>query len=76
MKCTVTVKTATDHRFGAMSALISTVQLVLKEMDRNAKLRATSWTTNIHQQSSSLDHRKHMEIHYHIPGVPEKTPDI
>ena len=35
-------------------------------MDRNAKLRATSGTTNIHQQSSPLSHHKYREIHYNI----------
>ena len=35
-------------------------------MDRNAKLRATSGTTNIHQQSSPLSYHKYKEIHYNI----------
>ena len=35
-------------------------------MDRNAKLRATSWTMNIHQQSSPLSYHKQSEIHYNI----------
>ena len=35
-------------------------------MDRNAKLRATSGTTNIHQQSSPLSYHKYREIHYNI----------
>ena len=33
-------------------------------MDRDAKLRATSGTTNIHQQSSPLSYHKYREIHY------------
>ena len=33
-------------------------------MDGNAKLRATSRTTNIHQQSSPLSYHKYREIHY------------
>ena len=33
-------------------------------MDRNAKLRATSGTTNIHQQSSPLSYHKYREIYY------------
>ena len=43
----------------------SSVQLVL-EMDRNAKLRTTLGTTNIHQQSSPLNYHKYREIHYNI----------
>ena len=35
-------------------------------MDRNAKLRATSGTTNIHQQSSPLSYHKYREIHYNL----------
>ena len=35
-------------------------------MDRNAKLRTTSGTTNIHQQSSPLSYHKYREIHYDI----------
>ena len=35
-------------------------------MDRNAKLRTTSGTMNIHQQSSPLSYRKYREIHYNI----------
>ena len=35
-------------------------------MDINAKLRVTSWTTNIHQQSSPLSYHKQSEIHYNI----------
>ena len=35
-------------------------------MDRNAKLRATSGTTNIHQQSSPLSYHKYREIRYNI----------
>ena len=35
-------------------------------MDRNAKLRATSWTIIIHQQSSPLSSQKQSEIHYNI----------
>ena len=35
-------------------------------MDRNAKLRTTSGTTNIHQQSSPLSYHKYREIHYNI----------
>ena len=35
-------------------------------MDRNAKLRATSGTTNIHQQSGPLSYHKYREIHYDI----------
>ena len=33
-------------------------------MFRNAKLRATSGTTNIHQQSSPLSYHKYREFHY------------
>ena len=40
MKCRVTVKTATDQWF--LQYQRSSVQLVLKKMDRNTKLRATS----------------------------------
>ena len=43
----------------------SSVQLVLKKMDRHTKLRTTSGTMNIHQQSSPLGHHKHRGIHYH-----------
>ena len=35
-------------------------------MDRNAKLRATSGTMNIHQQSNPLSYHKYREIHYNI----------
>ena len=35
-------------------------------MDRSAKLRTTSGTTNIHQQSSPLSYHKYREIHYNI----------
>ena len=57
MKCSVTVKTATDHdhRFRAISALISATSP--EKMDGYTKLRTTSGTMNIHQQSSPLgDH--------------------
>ena len=40
-------------------------------MDRNAKLRTTSGTMNIHQQSSPLSYHKYREIHYNI-GEPIK----
>ena len=57
MKCLVTVKTAiSDHRFRAISALISAASP--EKMDRYTKLRTTSGTMNIHQQSSPLgDHK-------------------
>ena len=49
MKCSVTVKTA-------MSAFISAASP--ERMDRYTKLRTTSGTMNIHQQSSPLgDHK-------------------
>ena len=51
-----------DHRFRAISALISAGSP--EKMDRNAKLRATSGTTNIHKQSSPLSYRKNRGIHY------------
>ena len=35
-------------------------------MDRNAKLRTTSETTDIHQQSNPLSCHKYREIHYNI----------
>ena len=41
--------------FRAMSALISAASP--EKMDGNTKLRATSGTMNIHQQSSPLGHR-------------------
>ena len=53
-----------DHRFRAISALISAASV--KKMDRNAKLRVTSGTTNIHQQSFPLSYHKYREIHYNI----------
>ena len=53
-----------DHRFRAISALISAASP--EKMDRNAKLRATSGTMNIHQQSSPLSYHKYREIHYNI----------
>ena len=46
-----------------MSALVSAV---LKKMDRNTELRATSGTMNIHQKRSPLGCRKCREIHCHI----------
>ena len=46
-----------------MSAHISAASP--EKMDRKTKSRATSGTTNIHQQSSPLGHHKNMEIHYH-----------
>ena len=58
MKCTVTVKQlkTSDHRFRAISARISAASL--EKMDRYTKLRTTSGTMNIHQQSSPLrDHK-------------------
>ena len=42
------------------------IQLVLKKMDWNTKLRTTSGTMNNHQQRSLLRHRKYREIHDHI----------
>ena len=45
-----------DHRFRAISALISAASF--EKMDRYTKLRSTSGTINIHQQSSPLgDHK-------------------
>ena len=38
-------------------------------MDRNAKLRTTSGTTNIHQQSSPLSYHKYRELHYNIGNI-------
>ena len=35
-------------------------------MDRNAKLRTTLGTANIHQQSSPLNYHKYREIHYNL----------
>ena len=65
-ECTVTVKTATDQVIkGVMQYQHSSVQLVLK-MDRNAKLRTTSGTTNIHQESSPHSYHKYREIHCNI----------
>ena len=58
MKCSVTVKAATDsdHRFRAISALVSAASP--EKMDRYTKLGTTSGTMNIHQQSSPLgDHK-------------------
>ena len=56
MKCSVTVKTTSDHRFHAISALISAASS--EKMDRYTKLGTTSGTMNIHQQSSPLgDHK-------------------
>ena len=45
-----------------MSALISAASP--EKMDGNAKLRATSLTMNIHQQSSPLSYHKYIEIHH------------
>ena len=45
-----------DYRFQAISALISAASP--EKMDRYTKLRTTSRTINIHQQSSELgDHK-------------------
>ena len=66
MKCSVTVKTATDHGkhiFRAISAVISSASP--EKMDRYTKLRTTSETMNIHQQSRSLGDQEYREIHYH-----------
>ena len=38
-------------------------------MDRNAKLRTTSVTMNIHQHSSPLSYHKYREIHYNIGNI-------
>ena len=59
MKCTVTFKTATEqcHRFHAISALSSAASP--EKMDKNTKLRTTSGTINIHQQSSPFGHQKY-----------------
>ena len=53
-----------NHRFCAMSALISAASS--EKLDRYTKLRASSGTMNIHQQSSPLSHHKYRQIHYHI----------
>ena len=45
-----------------VSCNVSTLKLVLKEMDRNAKLRTTSGTINIHQQRSPLSFYKSRSI--------------
>ena len=52
-----------DHRFRAMSALISAASP--EKMDRYTKLRTTSVTMNIHQQSSPLGDQKYRGDHYH-----------
>ena len=60
MKCVVTVKTATDQRFGAISAISALISAASPEkMDRHTKLKTTSGTMNIHQQSSPLGHHKY-----------------
>ena len=48
-----------DHRFRAISALISAASP--EKMDRYTKLRTTSGTMNIHQQSSPLSDHKYRE---------------
>ena len=65
MKCTVTFETATEqcHRFHAISALSSAASP--EKMDKNTKLRTTSGTINIHQQSSPFGHQKYRGDHYH-----------
>ena len=50
-----------DHRFRAISALISATSP--EKWIGMFKLRATSGTTNIHQQSSPLSYHKCREIH-------------
>ena len=45
-----------------MSALISAASH--DKMDRNAKIRATTRTMNINQQSSPLSYHKYREIHH------------
>ena len=57
------------------------VQLFLKKIDTNTKLRATSGAMNINQQSSPVCHRRHKEIHYDIGKVDrlnsvQKTTDL
>ena len=51
-----------DHRFRAMSALISAGSP--EKIDRNAKLRATLRTLNIHKQTSPLNYHKYRQIHH------------
>ena len=53
-----------DHRFGAISALISAASP--EKWIEMLKLRTTSGTMNIHQQSSPLSYHKYREIHYNI----------
>ena len=43
----------------------SSVQLVLKKMDRYTKLRTTSGTTDNHQQSRAFGDHKYRGDHYH-----------
>ena len=66
MKCTVTVKhlQTSDHRFCAISALISAASP--EKMDRYTKLRTTSGTMNIHQQSSPLGDHKYRGMGCHV----------
>ena len=49
------------HKFRAISALVNAASP--ENIDKNAKLRATLGTMNIHQQSSPLSYHKYREIH-------------
>ena len=52
-----------DPRFRVISTPISATSV--EKMDRYTKLRTTSGTMNMHQQSSPLGDHKYGEIHYH-----------